>query len=50
VKVLYASIDKRLHRPARRSVWSHLLKLVDDGVVATVDGGTPRLLGEYALI
>lgn len=50
VKVLYASIDKRLHRPARRSVWSHLRKLVDDGVVATVDGGTPRLLGEYALI
>lgn len=50
VKVLYASIDKRLHRPARRSVWSHLRKLVDDGVVATVDGGAPRLLGNYALI
>jgi glyoxylase-like metal-dependent hydrolase (beta-lactamase superfamily II) len=50
VKVLYASIDKRLHRPARRSVWSHLRKLVDEGVVATVDGGAPRLLGEYALI
>ena len=49
VKVLYASIDKRLHRPARRSVWSHLRKLVDDGVVVTVDGGAPRLLGEYAL-
>ena len=50
VKVLYAFIDKRLHRPARRSVWSHLRKLVDEGVVATVDGGAPRLLGEYALI
>ena len=50
VKVLYASIDKRLHRPARRSVWSHLRKLVDDGVVATADGGAPRLLGAYALI
>lgn len=49
VKVLYASIDKRLHRPARRSVWSHLRKLVDDGIVVTVDGGAPRLLGEYAL-
>lgn len=49
VKVLYASIDKRLHRPARRSVWSHLRKLVDEGIVVTVDGGAPRLLGEYAL-
>lgn len=49
VKVLYAAIDKRLHRPARRSVWSHLRKLVDDGVVATTDGGAPRLLGTYKL-
>ncbi len=49
VKVLYASIDKKLHRPARRSVWSHLRKLVEDGVVVTADGGAPRLLGEYAL-
>jgi glyoxylase-like metal-dependent hydrolase (beta-lactamase superfamily II) len=47
VKVLYAQVDKKLHRPARRSVWSHLRKLVDDGIVATVDGGEPRLLGEY---
>jgi glyoxylase-like metal-dependent hydrolase (beta-lactamase superfamily II) len=50
VKVLYATIDKKLHRPARRSVWSHLRKLVDDGVVATEDGGEPRLLGEYRLV
>ena len=47
VKVLYAQVDKKLHRPARRSVWSHLRKLVDDGVIATTDGGQPRLLGEY---
>ena len=47
VKVLYAQVDKKLHRPARRSVWSHLRKLVDDGVIATVDGDEPRLLGEY---
>lgn len=47
VKVLYAQVDKKLHRPARRSVWSHLRKLVDDGIIATVDGGEPRLLGEY---
>jgi glyoxylase-like metal-dependent hydrolase (beta-lactamase superfamily II) len=50
VKVLYAAIDKKLHRPARRSVWSHLRKLVDDGVVATDDGGEPRLLGSYHLV
>ena len=50
VRVLYAQVDKKLHRPARRSVWSHLRKLVDDGVVATVDGGAPRLLGEYRLV
>lgn len=49
VKVLYASVDKKLHRPARRSVWSHLRKLVDDGVIATTDGGAPRLLGDYQL-
>jgi len=50
VKVLYAQVDKRLHRPARRSVWSHLRKLCDDGVVATADGGAPRLLGGYRLV
>jgi hypothetical protein len=47
--VLYASVNKQLHRPARRSVWSHLRKLVEDGVVQTADGGLPRLLGEYVL-
>lgn len=50
VKVLYASVPVRLHRPARRSVWSHLRKLVDEGVVTTVDGGAPRLLGSYRLV
>lgn len=50
VKVLYASVPVRLHRPARRSVWSHIRKLVDEGVVATVDGGAPRLLGSYRLV
>jgi glyoxylase-like metal-dependent hydrolase (beta-lactamase superfamily II) len=49
VKVLYASVDKQLHRPARRSVWSHLRKLVDDGVVQTSDGERPRLLGTYEI-
>jgi glyoxylase-like metal-dependent hydrolase (beta-lactamase superfamily II) len=49
VKVLYANVDKGLHRPARRSVWSHIRKLVDDGAVVTADGGPPRLLAPYAL-
>ncbi|MFM9082427.1 MAG: MBL fold metallo-hydrolase [Actinomycetota bacterium] len=49
VRVLYAQVDKQLHRPARRSVWSHLRKLCDDGVVATADGAAPRLLGEYRI-
>jgi glyoxylase-like metal-dependent hydrolase (beta-lactamase superfamily II) len=49
VKVLYANVDKGLHRPARRSVWSHIRKLVDDGVVVTADGGPPRLLAPYVL-
>ena len=33
VPVLYASVDKRLHRAARRSVLAHMLKLVADGLV-----------------
>jgi glyoxylase-like metal-dependent hydrolase (beta-lactamase superfamily II) len=47
VKVLYADVDKRLHRPARRSVWSHVLKLHAEGRVRVVGGGEPRLLAEY---
>lgn len=50
VKVLYAGVDRRLHRAARRSVWSHLRKLVDDGTVGTTDGLPPRLLGTYVLV
>lgn len=50
VKVLYAQVPKKLHRPARRSVWSHMRKLVEDGVVRTADGGEPRLLATYELI
>lgn len=47
VKVLYADVDIRLHRPARRSVWSHVLKLHAEGRVRTLDGGPPRLLAGY---
>jgi len=41
VDVLYAQVRKELHKPARRSVLAHLVKLVDDGV-AGVDGGAGR--------
>ena len=47
VKVLYADVDKRLHRPARRSIWSHVLKLHAEGRVRVAGGGEPRLLAEY---
>jgi glyoxylase-like metal-dependent hydrolase (beta-lactamase superfamily II) len=50
VEVLYAEIAQPLHKPARRSVWSHLRKLHNDGVVVTTDGGEPRLLSTYQLV
>lgn len=50
VEVLYADVATQLHRPARRSVWSHLRKLHNDGVVIPEDGGEPRLLATYRLI
>jgi glyoxylase-like metal-dependent hydrolase (beta-lactamase superfamily II) len=34
VKVLYAGVREELHKPAGRSVLAHLIKLVDDGLVA----------------
>ena len=37
VTVMYADVRQELHKAAARSVLSHLIKLVDDGVV-TVDG------------
>jgi len=43
VNLLYADVRVELHRPAGRSVWSHLVKLVNDGRVA-VDGGGPASL------
>jgi hypothetical protein len=37
VKQMYADVREELHKAAGRSVLSHLIKLVDDGVV-TVEG------------
>ena len=47
VTVLYADIDKKLHKPARRSVWSHLIQLHRQGRVSTVDGDIPRRTSTY---
>lgn len=50
VEVLYVDVPQPLHKPARRSVWSHLRKLFNDGVVTIVDGDQPRLLSMYQLV
>lgn len=46
VAVLYAQVDKGLHRAASRSVLAHLVKLVADGVVA-VEDERPRVRSVY---
>ena len=46
VEVLYAAVRKELHKPARRSVLAHLVKLLDDGLVAA-DTPHPRLDTTY---
>jgi hypothetical protein len=45
---LYADVREELHKPAGRSVWAHLDKLVIEGRVAAPDGST--LDGTYAAI
>ncbi len=47
VAVLYADVREELHKPAGRSVFSHLVKLVDDGQVAVADGGDAHLNSTY---
>ena len=43
VEVLYADVRRELHKPARRSVLSHLLKLHADGAVTTVNDVPPSM-------
>ncbi len=50
VAILYAEVRPELHKPARRSVQSHLIKLVNEGRVAVADGGRPLLTAEYHLV
>ncbi len=47
VAVLYADVREELHKPAGRSVLSHLRKLADEGHVKTADALPPRLRSEY---
>jgi glyoxylase-like metal-dependent hydrolase (beta-lactamase superfamily II) len=50
VEALYVDVPQPLHKPARRSVWSHLRKLHDEGIVKPTDGREPRLLSHYELV
>jgi glyoxylase-like metal-dependent hydrolase (beta-lactamase superfamily II) len=47
VRTLYADVRRELHKPARRSVLAHLIKLVDDGLVAVDPGDRPRLAARF---
>lgn len=48
VAVLYAEVNPALHKPAERSVWSHLRKLIDEGAVRA-DSEPPDLASHYEL-
>jgi glyoxylase-like metal-dependent hydrolase (beta-lactamase superfamily II) len=47
VAVLYADVREELHKAAGRSVYSHLIKLVDDGLVAIEGDGPVRRTSTY---
>lgn len=48
VASLYADVAEELHKPAGRSVLSHLAKLVDEGTVTVAQGDKPKLTSTYA--
>jgi hypothetical protein len=50
VEALYVDVRRELFKPARRSVLAHLVKLVDDGVVAVDAGTLPRLDAVYLAV
>lgn len=47
VAVLYADVREELHKPAGRSVWAHLVKLADEGLVAVEGSGPAKLASRY---
>lgn len=50
VERLYVDVAPELHRAARRSVLAHLVKLVDDGMVAVADGAPPTLRAAFGAV
>jgi glyoxylase-like metal-dependent hydrolase (beta-lactamase superfamily II) len=47
VAVLYADVREELHKPAGRTVWAHLVRLVSEGRVEVEGSGLPRLAARY---
>ena len=50
VALLYADVRPELHKPAGRSVLAHLVKLVDEQVVAVDEGSRPTLRSTYRAV
>jgi glyoxylase-like metal-dependent hydrolase (beta-lactamase superfamily II) len=50
VEALYVDVRRELHKPARRSVLAHLVKLADDGTVAVDGASHPRLDSTYRAV
>ena len=47
VPVIYAAVDSRLYPAAARSVYAHVLGMIEDGRIVTE--GEPRLDSEWRL-
>ena len=50
VALLYADVREELHKPAGRSVWAHLERLVAEGLVEVDGGGRPTLDADYRAV
>lgn len=50
VALLYADVREELHKPAGRSVWAHLERLVANGSVEVDGAGRPTLDAEYRAV
>ena len=50
VALLYADVRKELHKPAGRSVWAHLAKLVAEGQVEVEGSSNPALDATYRAV
>ena len=48
VELLYADVREELHKPAGRTVWAHLTKLVGDGKVTVESASAPTIAARYA--